>query len=66
MEKIVLLCFLMAVIGVLAEWSRAPPPLASNPVRGGGMNYCCMAKADCNRAQALATVAARHACTIAT
>jgi hypothetical protein len=22
-EKIVLLCFLMAVIGVLAEWSRA-------------------------------------------
>jgi hypothetical protein len=23
-EKIVLLCFLMAVIGVLAEWSRAP------------------------------------------
>ena len=24
MEKIVLLCFLMAVIGVLAGWSRAP------------------------------------------
>jgi hypothetical protein len=23
-EKIVLLCFLMAVIGMLAEWSRAP------------------------------------------
>ncbi len=29
MEKIVLLCFLMAVIGVLAEWSRAPQ--ASRP-----------------------------------
>jgi len=28
-EKIVLLCFLMAVIGVLAEWSRAPQ--ASRP-----------------------------------
>jgi len=23
-EKIVLLCLLMAIIGVLAEWSRAP------------------------------------------
>ena len=28
MEKIVFLCFLMAVIGVLAEWSRAQ---ASHP-----------------------------------
>ena len=34
MEKIVLLCLLMAVIGVLAEWSRAPQ--ASRP--GGHPN----------------------------